>query len=357
MGTIKVLIVEDSKLMQEIIAKTLSADPEIEVVGIADDPLIARDLIKKLNPNVLTLDIMLPHMDGITFLKNIMRLHPMPVIMISNLTQKGSAIALEALSIGAVDYLPKPTKTKNDLEKFTSNLIKVVKIAAKANIVKNIVPLTPIDNQFRTLMSQSTLLKDEIIGIGASTGGIEAIETILLQLPQVFPPIVIVQHIKKEFSSSFAKRISKVYGLSAVEPMENTELKPGHIYIAPAETHLKIIRNSDFYVAVCDHSPPVKNHKPSIDVLFQSLAEIAGSHAIGVLLTGMGTDGAVGLKQIRDAGGITIAQDEKTSMVWGMPGAAVKLQAATYVVPLNQIHQKILQVIDHKVFGEKELID
>jgi two-component system chemotaxis response regulator CheB len=351
--TTKVVIIEDSKLMQKIIAKILTSDPEIEVVGIADDPLIARDLIKKTNPDVLTLDIMLPHMDGITFLKNIMNLHPMPVVMVSNLTEKNSIIALEALSIGAVDYISKPNHADRSLTYFEKTLPTIVKNAAKTNVTKNIGEPMPVGNQFQHLMRQSNLLKDEIIAIGASTGGIEAIETVLLQLPQVVPPIVIVQHIKKEFCTAFSRRINQVYGLASSVPEDHGEIKPGFIYIAPADHHLIIKKRDKGYIAVYDNSPPINNHKPSIDKLFESVALAAGDNAIGVLLTGMGTDGAQGLKKIHDAGGATIAQDQESSVVWGMPGAAVKLNAVDHVVSLNHIHQAILQAMDRKMFGEK----
>lgn len=353
MTTIKVLIVEDSKIMQEIITKILSSDSTIEVVGVADDPLVARSMIKNLNPDVITLDIMLPHMDGITFLKNIMHLHPMPVVMISNLTEKGSEIALEALAIGAVDYLIKPSQGEKNIQKFEKNLLSVIKNAAKANVKKNVLPPKAVDNKLKFMMEQTHLLRKEIIVIGASTGGIEAIETILLQLPQIFPPIVIVQHMRKEFAAAFPQRISQVYGLSAIEAQNQTELKPGFIYIAPAKYHLIIQEKNNHYYSLYDNSPPIKNHKPSIDLLFESVANVAGTHAIGVLLTGMGSDGAQGLKKIRDKGGITIVQDKESSIVWGMPGSAVKIDAADYVVSLNSIHQKILNIIDNKIFSQR----
>ncbi len=350
MKKIKVLIIEDSKLMQKILSKALSSDPEIDVIGIAEDPLIARDLIKKLNPDVLTLDIMLPHMDGITFLRNLMRLRPMPTVMVSTLTENGSALALEALAIGAVDYLPKPKcNALTDLSIFEKELIHTVKNAASATFVKSVAPI--IENKFSENLFQSDLLKKELIVIGASTGGIEAIETILLQLPQILPPILIVQHIKKEFSSAFPERIRRLYGLLISEAEDNSEIFGGHIYIAPGHAHLTVRKQKNGYITCLQDTPEVNRHKPSIDELFMSVANVAGTHSIGILLTGMGTDGAQGLKAIHDAGGVTIAQDEKSSIVWGMPGNAVKIGAADYIVPLNAIPLKILQILDAKMLG------
>jgi two-component system chemotaxis response regulator CheB len=353
MAIIKVLIVEDSKLMQQVLKKILSSDPEINIIGTATDPLIARELIKQLNPDVLTLDIMLPHMDGITFLKNLMRLHPIPVVMVSTLTQKDSAIALEALAIGAIDYLAKPVQNDmNDLTLFSKELINSVKNAAKANVKKTLIPMT-VDTNFLEIIYESHFLRNELIAIGASTGGIEAIETILLQLPKVFPPILIVQHIKKEFNSAFSKRIRKLYGLSIVEPENHMEIVPGCIYIAPGEYHLLVQKQKNHYIAIFDDSPPIKNHKPSINKLFSSVAVAAGAHSVGILLTGMGSDGALGLKAIHDAGGQTIAQDKESSVVWGMPSAAIKMDAVDYIVPLNNIPQKMLQILDFKMTGIK----
>lgn len=353
MKTIKVLIIEDSKLMQQLLFTMLSSDPEIRVIGTVADPLIARDLIKKTNPDVITLDIMLPYMDGITFLKNIMRLHPMPVVMISALTEKGSAVALEALALGAVDYLAKPShKDMDDLSKYTETLLTTVKNAAKANISKHLLPLLP-PKSLEKIIHASELLQNELIVIGASTGGIEAIESILMQLPKILPPIIIAQHIKKEFSAAFSKRMTKLLGLNVIEPENYTEVMPGNIYIAPGEHHVVVKKRAHHYFITLNEDPPVNGHKPSIDILFRSVAEAVGTNCIGILLTGMGSDGAEGLKAIRDAGGVTVAQDEATSVIWGMPGAAVKLNAAQYVLPLDKIAQKILQIIDEKALKVK----
>lgn len=353
MDKIKVLIIEDSKMMQEILRKILSSDPDIQIVGTADDPLIARELIKKLNPDVLTLDIMLPHMDGITFLKNLMRLHPMPVVVVSTLTEKGSAIALEALAIGAIDYLAKPSqKDMSNLTRFSTELISAIKEAKDANVKKNVLS-TIEDSSFGNIIYESEFLRNELIVIGASTGGIEAIETILFQLPKIFPSVLIVQHIKKEFNSAFTKRISKLYGLSIIEPVNQQRIVPGSIYIAPADYHFLVKKENNDYIAVLDDSPPIKNHKPSINMLFRSAAEAAGSSTVGILLTGMGNDGAEGMKAIHDAGGETIVQDEETSIVWGMPSSAIKLNAVDHITPLIQIPQTILKILDYKMTGIK----
>lgn len=345
---IKVLIIEDSKRMQEIVSAILSSDPEIMVVGVASDPYTARDMIKKTNPDVITLDILLQQMDGITFLKNLMRLRPTPTIMLSALTLNGSELALEALALGAFDYIPKPTQTDlTDLSEFEEDLISTVKAASKANV--NSISPSVANKNIESIVYKSEFLKKEIIAIGASTGGIEAIESILTQIPKALPPIVVVQHIRKEFSGSFAHRLQKLYGFTVTQPEQNTELMPANIYIAKSDHHLLVKKNANnVYVASLDNSPPLNGHKPSIDVLFSSVAKYAKGNCIGILLTGMGADGAEGLKAIKSAGGITMVQDKKSSVVWGMPGAAVKLNAVDYIVPLDQIPEKILEIIDKK---------
>ncbi len=353
MKPIKVLIVEDSKLMQQLLYTMLSSDPEIRVIGIVSDPLLARDLIKKTNPDVLTLDIMLPYMDGITFLKNLMRLHPMPVVMISALTETGSAAALEALAIGAVDYLHKPAnKELKDLTKYTEELVTTVKNAARANILKSVDTSTQAKS-FEKIFYNSELLNKELIVIGASTGGIEAIENILMKLPKVLPPIIIIQHIKKQFSTAFARRMTKLLDLNVMEAEDYSEISPGKIYIAPGDHHVIVKKRSGHLFTTLNNDLPVMGHKPSIDVLFNSVAKAAGPNCIGILLTGMGADGAQGLKAIRDAGGATIAQDQESSLIWGMPGAAVKIDAAEFIVPLSEISQKILQIIDDRALKLK----
>lgn len=346
MKKIKVLIVDDSKTMCEWLTQVLSSDPQILVVGHALDPYMARDLIKSTNPDVLTLDIIMPRMDGLTFLKNIMRLHPMPVVMLSSLTDISSVIALEALALGAFDYCPKPTPHEiENKEPYVKNLIATIKEAASANL-KHFSSKISIPANLEHLSYNSETLRDIIIVIGASTGGIETIEYILSLLPKTFPPIVITQHIRQEFSSSFANRINKLSLLNIKEARDKEEIMPGNVYIAPGWIHLCIKELNNRLFCSLEDTPPKNGHKPSVDVLFHSAAGISGKHIIGVLLTGMGTDGAEGAKAIHQTGGIIIAQDKETSVVWGMPGSAVKLNAVDYILPLNEIPAKLFRIFD-----------
>ncbi|MCK5001544.1 MAG: chemotaxis response regulator protein-glutamate methylesterase [Gammaproteobacteria bacterium] len=357
MKKISVLIVDDSAVVRNILKEILSSDKEIEVVGTAMDPFIARDKIKRLHPDVLTLDVEMPKMDGISFLRNVMRLRPMPVVMISSLTQKGADIALEALSIGAVDYISKPKlDIAHELSGYAEEIIEKVKIAAKARVLPNVseIPTTKSSQRESTELltklsknKQQGKLKttEKIIAIGASTGGTEAIKEILINMRPDSPGILIAQHIPKAFSAAFSKRMDSLSPMAVCEAQDGQAVLPGHAYIAPGDRHLLLVREGARYYCKLDDGEPCNRHKPSVDVLFRSVDEAAGDNAIGVLLTGMGADGAQGLKQMHGSGLKTIAQDENSSVVWGMPGEAVKLEATDYVLPLNKIAQKILSLI------------
>ena len=347
---LKVLIVDDSALVRRILTELLSADPEVEVVGAASDAYMARDKIKALNPDVITLDVEMPKMDGVTFLRNLMRLRPMPVVMVSSLTEHGAEITLDALSVGAVDYLPKPKiDLAATLGDYAEELCTKIKAAARARVRRYsadapaanlsqvpprysadaILPKSSAPRQFRTT--------DRIIAIGASTGGTEAIREVLVQLPADTPGIVIAQHIPKAFSTPFAKRMNACCQMTVYEAEDGQQVLPGHVYIAPGDRHLLLVRDGARYVCKLDDGQPVNRHKPSVDVLFRSVAQQAGRNAIGVILTGMGKDGAEGLKEMREAGSPTIAQDEATCVVWGMPREAVAIGAAVQVMGLHEI--------------------
>jgi len=346
---IRVLIVDDSALTRNILREILSSDDNIEVVGTAIDPYIARTKIKQLNPDVLTLDVEMPKMNGINFLKNLMRLRPMPVVMVSSLTQKGADVALEALGLGAVDYVGKPDVTsETSLVDYSEEIISKIKMAASINYVP--------DSSARTLVTKTTPLNrapsktsfksnnnQAVVVIGASTGGTEAIKEIITRLQPDSYSVIVVQHIPSAFSTAFAERINRISALEVCEAKDNQKILSGHVYIAPGDQHLKIVRdgNSCSYHCKLDDGEPVNRHKPSVDVLFKSACMSAGNNAIGILLTGMGSDGALGLKEIHDTGAITIAQDEQSSVVWGMPGEAIKLQAADFILPLNKIADKV----------------
>ena len=349
---IRVLVVDDSAVMRQLLTEILCSDPDIEVVGTAPDPYIAREKIKLLNPDVLTLDVEMPRMDGLAFLRNLMRLRPMPVVMCSSLTQHGAAVAFDALSLGAIDFVAKPMiDVAHGIRDAAQEIISKVKMAAHAQvrplvdvpalIVKDrhdagaVLPKRSAPTHFATT--------DRIIAIGASTGGTEAIKQVLAQLPSDIPGIVIAQHIPKAFSGPFAQRMDANSLLNVCEASDGQPILAGHVYIAPGDQHLLVVRNGARYQCRLSDGELVNRHRPSVDVLFRSVAQSAGRNSIGVMLTGMGRDGAEGMKEMREAGAMTIAQDEKSSVVWGMPGAAWQIGA---VQSLHGLHQIAARIVD-----------
>lgn len=352
---IRVLIVDDSALVRRILTELLTSDRAIEVVGTANDAYLAREKIKELNPDVLTLDVEMPKMDGITFLRNLMRLRPMPVVMVSSLTGHGADITLDALAIGAVDYLPKPKiDLAATLVEYRDELIAKVKAAAGARVrprvstldADRIVPKLSADAVLSKAPPRQFRTTDRIIAIGASTGGTEAIKYVLMGLPPDAPGVLVTQHIPKAFSTPFARRMNDCCQMTVYEAEDGQQVLPGHVYIAPGDRHLLLVRSGARYLCRLDDGPPVNRHKPSVDVLFRSVAQQAGPNAIGVILTGMGRDGAEGLKEMREVGSPTIAQDEASSVVWGMPGAAVDTGAACEVIALESISARIRALAD-----------
>lgn len=354
---IRVLVVDDSALVRQILCDVLASDPAIEVVGSAGDAHIAREKIKKFNPDVLTLDVEMPKMDGLTFLANLMRLRPMPVVMVSSLTERGADITLDALAMGAVDYLPKPrVDIAATLRDYGDELIAKVKTAARAN-VRALDSRRMESLRTRSEAAASTTgdapqsqprrmrTTDRIVAIGASTGGTEAIKEVLCYLPPDSPGVLIAQHIPPAFSASFARRMNDVSPLTVCEAQDGQQVLAGHVYIAPGDYHLRLMRDGARYICKVVQDAPVNRHRPSVDVLFRSVAQNAGQNAIGVLLTGMGRDGARGLKAMREAGARTMAQDEHTSVVWGMPGEAISIGATEDVLPIEAIAPRIVQVV------------
>ncbi|HEY2035393.1 MAG TPA: chemotaxis response regulator protein-glutamate methylesterase [Steroidobacteraceae bacterium] len=357
---IRVLIVDDSALVRSLLTDILNAARGIEVAGVAADAHAAREKIKQLNPDVLTLDVEMPKMDGITFLRNLMRLRPMPVVMVSSLTERGADVTLDALALGAVDYLSKPRiDLAATLKDYGEELVEKIRIASRAS-VRALDPRQPrAPEAVRPAHSADAVLPprapqgnrplrttDRIIAIGASTGGTEAIKEVLIRLPPDCPGVVIAQHIPKAFSTPFARRMNECCPMSVCEAQDGQHVLAGHAYIAPGDRHLMVVRDGARYVCRLDDGVPVNRHKPAVDVLFRSVAQNAGGNAIGVLLTGMGKDGSRGLKEMRDSGSRTIAQDEATSVVWGMPGEAVALGAAEHVLPLESVAAKVLSLAD-----------
>jgi two-component system chemotaxis response regulator CheB len=351
---VRVLIVDDSSLVRQMLTDILNECADIEVVGVASDPLIARERIKALNPDVLTLDVEMPRMDGLTFLANLMRLRPMPVIMVSSLTEHGAQTTLRALELGAVDFVSKPKlDLAGTLRDFSDEICTKVRGAAHARVRARTDPaagaqVTPkysADAVLPALASQRALRTTErIIAIGASTGGTEAIRAVLQSLPADGPAVVIAQHIPAAFSGAFTHRMDSLCAMSVCEPRDGQQVMPGHVYIAPGDRHLMVERHGARYLCRLSDGPQVNRHRPSVDVLFRSVAQNVGRNAVGAILTGMGDDGARGLKEMFDAGAPTVAQDEASSVVWGMPGAAVKHGGVKDVLPLDRIAETVLRL-------------
>ncbi len=339
---IRVLIIDDSALIRQLLTEILQQAKDIVVVGCAQDPYEAREMIKKHNPDVLTLDVEMPKMDGISFLKNLMRLRPMPVVMISTLTQKGSPITLEALELGAVDFIAKPTvNVKQQMNQYADTVQQKVRGAASARVrgyKKTSAVAEPIP-------TNAEFLVNKVIAIGASTGGTEAIKEVLIRMPKNCPPIVITQHIPPVFSTSFAERMQRTCTINVKEAQQGDKLVAGCAYIAPGGLHLRISKQGSALYCQLDDGEAVNRHKPAVDVLFNSLLEIGAKHIVATLLTGMGSDGAKGLLALKQQGAYTLAQDEFSSVVWGMPKAAIDMGAANEVVPLEKMTQRLLNQV------------
>ena len=343
MKPVSVLIVDDSVFIRKILEQLLSEDPGIHVLGSACDPIEAREKIKALNPDVLILDIEMPKMDGIEFLEKIMTLRPMPVIMFSSLTQKGALATVRALELGAFDAIGKPIKnqTPETIAQLKEDLISRIYAAATSRHTHKRPMRSTSQSQivpFHIHPSKS----DYIIAIGASTGGVEALRDVFLQLPSNVPPIVITQHMPSSFTTSFATRLNELSHVNVCEAENHQRLKPGHAYLAPGGFHMRVVRVGKDLVCKIEEGPTVSGHKPSVDVLFQSVAQAAGSRAVGVILTGMGRDGAQGLKDMRKVGAHTIGQNEATAIVYGMPRVAHEMGAVCIQVPLLDIPKEML---------------
>ncbi|MEM9170300.1 MAG: chemotaxis response regulator protein-glutamate methylesterase [Pseudomonadota bacterium] len=338
MSTVRVVVVDDSPTMRGLIIGHLQRDPSIEVVGTAGDPYEARQVIKASNPDVITLDIEMPKMDGLSFLEKIMRLRPMPVIMISTLTEKGAAISVEALQLGAVDCVCKPHGA--DMSDSFERLPELVKAAATAR------PRAAPASVSRSSENDGFVPDDKILAIGSSTGGVEALISVLSQFPANCPPTVVTQHMPKSFTASFAQRLDTLCAPHVKEAADGDPVTPGRIYIAPGgERHLEIAGAASPSCRLRD-GDLVSGHRPSVDVLFRSVAKLAGDRAVGVILTGMGRDGADGLKVMHDAGARTIGQDEISCVVYGMPRVAYEIGAVERQLPLSQVAGTVLRLCD-----------
>ncbi|GAB3630459.1 chemotaxis response regulator protein-glutamate methylesterase [Pandoraea terrae] len=351
---IKVLCVDDSALVRSLMTEIINAQPDMTVVATAPDPLVARDLIKQTNPDVLTLDVEMPRMDGLDFLEKLMRLRPMPVLMVSSLTERGSEVTLRALELGAVDFVTKPRLGIRDgMLEYGEMIADKIRGAARARVRS-----APPKSAAAPVIEAAPLLRNPLVStekliiIGASTGGTEAIREVLVPMPPDAPAILITQHMPAGFTKSFAQRLNGLCRITVKEAEHGERVLPGHAYIAPGgDTHLQLSRSGANYVALLDPAPPVNRHRPSVDVLFRSAAVHAGRNAIGVILTGMGRDGAAGLVEMRQAGAHTFAQDEASCIVFGMPREAIAMGGADEVVPLSEMARRVLHQVSK--FGER----
>jgi two-component system, chemotaxis family, protein-glutamate methylesterase/glutaminase len=340
---VRVLIVDDSALIRKMLTEILSKDPGIEVLGTAQDPFVAREKIKLLNPDVITLDIEMPKMDGIEFLQKIMKLRPMPVLMVSSLTQQGADATLQALELGAVDYVAKPTQDlQSGLAEKCEEIICKVKAAANAKVRSGSERSLAKAPRLKSAPGYSST--ETVVAIGASTGGVEALTSVLTVLPPDSPAILVTQHMPASFTTSFAKRLNAMCAIHVTEARNGVRVLPGHAYLAPGDEHLRLSRSGANYICKIAGQNRVSGHCPSVDVLFQSVADCAGKNAIGVMLTGMGKDGANGLLAMRNSGAHTLGQNEATSVVYGMPRVAFEIGAVEQQLSLTQIPKRILDI-------------
>lgn len=341
---IKVLVVDDSALIRALLKEIIQADPELELVGQAPDAYVARDLIKQLNPDVLTLDVEMPRMDGLTFLEKLMRGRPMPVVMISSLTEQGSEATFRAMELGAVDFVAKPKLgIREGMQAYAEEICYKIKAASLARLIPRQVRVPTVQEPLVSHGPRPIIGTEKLIAIGASTGGTEAIKDVLLGLPADSPGIVITQHMPPGFTRSFAERLNRMTRLNVVEAKGGERILPGHAFLAPGDKHLLVERSGANYVTRLSDAEPVRRHKPAVDPMFRSVAQCAGRNVIACLLTGMGKDGAQGMLEIRQAGGYTVAQNEATCVVYGMPREAVAIGGAEDILPLGEIAEALLQ--------------
>lgn len=349
MSPIRVLAVDDSALMRNMLSSVVNQQPDMEMVGTAPDAFIARELIKQLNPDVLTLDVDMPRMDGLEFLSRLMRLRPMPVIMISSLTTRGSKATLAALESGAVDFLPKPEHRRaDDLDDWSQLVVEKIRIAARARPAQQ-------SRAVRPVLAGIPVRQQSIIAMGSSTGGTEALRRVLMPLPVSSPGIVIAQHMPAGFTRSFAQRLDSLCQITVREAQDGEPVLPGVALIAPGDRHMEIVSQDSGYRVRISDAPPVNRHRPSVDVLFDSVARQASKHASAALLTGMGADGARGLLHLRQTGAFTLAQSEATCVVFGMPREAIALGAARKIVDLDDISQCLLDSFHVKHSSKTDL--
>ena len=350
MKKIRVIVVDDSALVRSLLSEIINRQSDMECIGAANDPLIAREMIRELNPDVITLDIEMPKMDGIEFLGRLMRLRPMPVVMISTLTERGAEVTMRALELGAVDFVAKPRMGISDgIKDLSGQIVEKIRVAASAHIRRIVATATasagPVDGAAQPQKVNALIGRvstEKLICIGASTGGTEAIKEILTRMPADSPGIAITQHMPPGFTSSFAARLNSLCQITVTEAIHGDRILPGHAYIAPGGKQFRIDKSGANYVCVVEDGEPVNRHRPSVEVLFRSAAKLVGRNAYAIMLTGMGNDGAKAMREMRDAGSYNYVQDEASCVVFGMPKEAIAHGAADEVLPLTAIAPALL---------------
>lgn len=361
---ISVVVVDDSALVRGLLTEIINRQPDMHCVGAASDPLMAREMIRELDPDVITLDVEMPRMDGLEFLSRLMRLRPMPVVMVSTLTEQGAEVTLRALEMGAVDFVAKPRiGIANGLNQLAGDIVDKIRVAASAQVKRHGTTPVPTVTHAPAVAAKDSpasplprLSTEKIICIGASTGGTEAIREVLLPMPADAPAIVITQHMPAGFTRSFAERLNGLCRIRVEEARNAQRILPGHAYIAPGGHHLRIDRSGSNYIAVVEDTEPVNRHRPSVEVLFRSAARVLGPNALGVMLTGMGADGAEAMREMKDAGSYNYVQDEASCVVFGMPRMAIQSGAAHEVLPLMQIAPALLERLANAPAGVRHRI-
>jgi two-component system, chemotaxis family, protein-glutamate methylesterase/glutaminase len=342
MAKIKVLVIDDSALVRSIMREIINSQPDLEAVGLAPDPLVAREMIKQLNPDVLTLDVEMPRMNGLEFLEKLMRLRPMPVVMVSSLTTQGTDVTLKALELGAVDFIPKPRiGVRDSMADLAAEIGDKIRTAARARVHRHALDSAAAPAP-RPLAGHVLNTTEKLVFIGSSTGGTEALKEVLSRMPASAPAILMTQHMPETFTASFAQRLNGLSAMTVKEAENNERLVPGHAYLAPGHSHMLVKKSGAYYYVELSKSEPVNRHRPSVDVLFQSAARVAGPNALGIMLTGMGKDGAQGMLAMRQAGAYNFAQDEASCVVYGMPKAAVDAGAVHEIASLKDMAAKVM---------------
>jgi len=355
MTKIRVLIIDDSALVRSLLTEIVSRQPDMEAIGAAPDPLVAREMIRALNPDVLTLDVEMPRMDGLDFLERLMRLRPTPVVMVSTLTERGAEVTLRALELGAIDFVSKPKLgIASGMQQLGQEICDKIRIASKARLHRHVAAAgaaaagaAAVPAVKAAPAHYSRVSTEKVVAIGSSTGGTEAVREVLSRVPADFPGVLITQHMPPGFTRSFAARMNSLCRIAVSEARDGERVLPGHAYIAPGDRHMRLARSGSNYLIALDDGEPVNRHRPSVEVLFQSVAAAAGSNAMGVMLTGMGKDGASAMRAMRDAGSFNIAQDEASCVVFGMPREAIAAGAVQEVLPVTQIADRLLRELAH----------